>query len=238
MSVLFGLSTGINLPGDSTVQNVDGATITFWLRAVGSTIGRNYVFYAQGTTADARAQVLIDSGTGRIQLVGSSVDGAGTIAIDDATATFANGELVHIAGVFDYTGQRMALYKNGVQRFDSAAAFGGTPTSNTASSEARISSGGGADGANGRMEDIRVYRRVLGVNEILTIATAQGRDGIVDGLQHRWTCKEFATGNVTTSAFVDIGELRTVALSLNGAPQFSDGIVATPRMRQVQQMTD
>ena len=36
---------------------------------------------------------------------------------------------------------------------------------------------------NGKMDDCRVYDRALSAAEILNIFQAQGRDGIIDGLQ-------------------------------------------------------
>jgi hypothetical protein len=42
------------------------------------------------------------------------------------------------------------------------------------------------EAANGIMEDVRVYNRVLSAKEIQTIYTCKGSDGIFEGLVNRW----------------------------------------------------
>jgi hypothetical protein len=60
--------------------------------------------------------------------------------------------------------------------------------------------GAAAEHFDGILEDVRIYNRVLSANEALTIYAAQGSDGIVDGLVHRWIMNEGASGTTVSGA--------------------------------------
>jgi hypothetical protein len=232
VAVLFGTGNAINFTASASLQAVSAASLMFWIRGTAVTALRGYFAYNQSGFDDFRAGILIDAGAGRIGLLGWALDDGGGLEIDDATATIAAGELAHITGVFDFAGSRAILYKNGVQRFNSAANWGATSTPNTTGDAfiSRTTLGG----ANGVMEDVRCYNRVLGQNEVLTIYTGQGKDGIVAGLQNRWMLNEGAPGgSISTGSIVDLGVQRAVPASLTGtAPTYVTGLTA-PRARDV-----
>ena len=55
-------------------------------------------------------------------------------------------------------------------------------------------------GFNGKIEDVRIYNRALGQDELKTIHASRGHDGIVDGLVSRWLLNEGAEGITVSGA--------------------------------------
>lgn len=93
---------------------------------------------------------------------------------------------------------------------------------------------GGSRGINefmqGAMEDFRVYNRVLTQAEIETIATCDGTDGIIEGLDYWWPLNDGAPG-VSTPYPVDI--ISGATLTVRGTdPQYAEGIIRPFRRGQ------
>jgi Concanavalin A-like lectin/glucanases superfamily len=237
MSILFDGSSQTLFfgTGCASLQNVPAATLMCWVLP-SSTPDPGDIFGLAPGGADAdtdnRAYLIGNSGT--VRVVGKATDGSGGISQADGSQTFVAGELCHLTGVLDYVGNRIALYKNGVERFNVAASFGGVNTSNTTSNGGAIGGDGNGVAAffPGRMEDCRIYSRVLSINEILTIFTARGKDGIIDGLENRYMLSDQPPGvTATASNVVDIGRQRFVLNSAPGNPTFNFQMACTPRKR-------
>lgn len=235
MAVLFN-GGSFNLGAGSTaLANVSGATLTCWIRATGGTAnGDLWGFSPGGAEANSadRAYIVVSNNT--IILFGKATDGSGTQQQQSGANTFLPGELAFVAAVFNYTGNRMILYKNNTVLFDVAKTFGGVNTSNTSSNGAAIGADGDGSGARftGFGEDFRCYARALGPNEIQTIYAAQGKDQIaLADLRHRYLCNEQGSGIATsTSNLVDLGSLRRGVFQVTGTPpNFTGGLIATPR---------
>lgn len=87
-----------------------------------------------------------------------------------------------------------------------------------------VSYDSGPNYLNAQLEDIRMYNRILSLEEIQTIYQSQGVDSIIDGLIQRW---DFVSGgapasNVTTEySLVSAG----VNLSPTNNPTYQSGIL-------------
>lgn len=93
---------------------------------------------------------------------------------------------------------------------------------------------GGSRGINefmeGAMEDFRIYNRVLSQAEIETIATCDGTDGILEGLEYWWPLNDNTPG-ASTPYPIDI--INGANLTIRGtAPQYAEGIIRPFRRGQ------
>ncbi len=79
---------------------------------------------------------------------------------------------------------------------------------------------------DGLLDDLRIYDRLLSAAEILTIYTARGVDGIVDGLVARWMPNELAPG-ATVLSVVDLTGVSDG--SPENAPVYAEGVLRSRR---------
>jgi len=75
---------------------------------------------------------------------------------------------------------------------------------------------------NGALEDVRIYTRALTPDEVLTISTCTGTDGIYDGMVHRYLLTEGATTG--TGAVLDYAEGGIKATPSN-SPVYSENFL-------------
>ena len=108
-----------------------------------------------------------------------------------APAAIAINTWVHFAYTFDGTTHR--LYQNGVQ----VATATGVTMQTGAPVDIQIGNNFWNEALNGRIEDVRMYDRSLGANEVMTVYTLRGCDVIVLGLDGRWKLNEAGSGAVT-----------------------------------------
>ncbi len=208
MSVLFGNSPGSYgyVPYNTLLNTLTNAiSICCWcncttLNAAGEMIINRQVAATPGNewwslnTYNNVPRALIGNGTS-------------VTAVSDPTAITAN-TWYHLTMTFD--GTNIVLYTNGIQ------VGTGTRTMTFSSDTTGVVIGANAQGAGdtsiteffqGYIEDIRVYNKVLTVNEILTIMNCGGRDYIYQGLIFRYLLNEKSTGTTASGAgsFVDSG---------------------------------
>ncbi len=149
----------------------------------------------------------------------------GSFASHTGTLGVPTGSWTHICAVYD--GVDMRVFFNGVQDGGTTAKagvirvgaapvwIGGMPT--TPSDRPW----------DGDIDDARIYQRALSAEEILTIFTARGTDGIVDGLLSRYHLNEQPPGTVApvTANFVkDVGPSKNDGDAVGG-PIYSDSIL-------------
>ncbi len=99
------------------------------------------------------------------------------------TTVFATSAWYHI--VFVYDGTIKGAYVNGVADPAPLSLAHGANGNDTALSLG-TSTWNATQGMGGRIEDVRIYNRVLSQQECETIFNSQGSDGIVNGLIHWW----------------------------------------------------
>lgn len=78
---------------------------------------------------------------------------------------------------------------------------------------------------DGDIADVRAYSRTLSQAEIMTIYTAKGVDGIVDGLEARWPMTDIKVGTTLASSFVADTEegVGSVSSTTVDVPSNTDG---------------
>jgi len=108
-----------------------------------------------------------------------------------------------------------------------------TETSSVSSTYLEI---GGSRGINefmqGAMEDFRIYNRVLLPEEIETIATCDGTDGILEGLQYWWPLNDGALGTSNPHPIDIINGTDTLVVRGITDPTYAEGITRPFRRGQ------
>jgi hypothetical protein len=147
----------------------------------------------------------------------------------------AAGGLAHVAITVNVATKIVLFYKNGQVITAALASNLVDPTfENTNSKVASIAAADDSsrEYIDGRLEDLRVYNRVLTADEIQTIYQCQGIDGIVLGLQHRF---ELQSGPAGTSFLAisaqDSAQLQRDATVSSGNPLYAESIAPTFRRR-------
>lgn len=206
MAMTFGRNSYINIGQAWT--NLTTTTICFWVRINTLTSPSNR-FIGSADTWEIRATTDWDGGAWRFssELYSSTVTQPSPAR--STTAPVIN-TWYHIAATVTPAkfGQ---IYVNGV--LEGSGTSADNPTGTTLSLGNR--SGAPANQcANGVMEDIRVYTRVLTATEIETIYACRGSDNIVFGLQNRWLLNEGAEGATAAGA----GIIKDMAGGTTGTP--------------------
>jgi hypothetical protein len=189
--------------------------------------------YTINVGTNARFTIQYDSATPtQVQVGGRALD-ADPQRILLCPTGLSLGVWTHVIAGIDYATSTGAIYYDGVLVASGAlnGALGATQTANTNSNGGGIGiRPNGSQGMVGLIEDFRLYSRIIGPAEALTIATSKGKDGIVDGLLHRYPLNDGAPGAAMVACVGLAADERIVAAPL-GAPLFAAGI-STPRMRQ------
>jgi len=119
-----------------------------------------------------------------------------------------------------------SIYINGI--FDSTAStLSGSPPAATLNLGIRP---GGTVYFDGYLQDVRIYNRVLAADEILTIYSCEGVDGIAQGLIHRWLLNEKPIGTIASgaSSIIDIGT-GSLNMTPTNTPEYSGSILKIRR---------
>lgn len=138
---------------------------------------------------------------------------AGTLG----TATLTLGTYHHLAVVQNVTGGTRLFYVDAVLvNTIASATFSGAQ-----SGLMRIGNayGGASQAWNGALDDLRVYDRVLPLDEIQTIQATRGHDYILDGLAHWWPMNEGAEGTTIASLIDVIAGLNCTTIT--GTPSYN-----------------
>jgi len=189
----------------------DPSTVCLWFIPRGYNASYNYLI---GTADNWTARYNIS--TTKIE---ARFNQSNTLA---STSTLAVGARAHLV----FTIQRSTvgrLYFNGVEEGNNSGAS--TPTSPTT-----IGLGGrygNTDYANGDIEDVRIYNRLLGAAEIKNIYLSGGRDNIVGGLINRWgkISKGNGTDISTDSIYDETSSRQHLAKAASGNIYYRGGFL-------------
>lgn len=205
MSVLLNGASDIDIGmGRPWMQNVPGGTLMSWV-TIGVLAGTQTVIGMFGNTGTTRAKFSVN-GTGNVSSRANALDADATSSFNSTGAITTTGRF-HIACVYFFSSKSGLIYINGV--LDTAGIFANMTagnTSNTVCAQSRIGANetGTTNSWTGEIEDCRVYNRVLGSDEIMTIYSGLGKDGILTGLQARWPMSDLGVG-VAASNVIDVG---------------------------------
>jgi hypothetical protein len=200
-------SMRVNLGTDIDVlKAVGGCTLMAWINPTTVNSAQAWLSIGigppPGASANSRANFEMNS-SGGLQCGFRATD-AETAKSITVASQFSIGVWGHHAVTCNYGGTSNNLigYKNGVQTGTASATFSATTTANTNSKNAAVGSGddGAAPFANGILEDVRVYNRVLTAGEIRAIYEARGPDNIINGMQMWYLLRELSVGTAATAA--------------------------------------
>ena len=181
-----------------------------------------------GTDHTVSIWVRVDSSTGTRRPFGNTgaweMRAAGTTLTSDllqsgtlGTATLTTGVYHHLAIVQDVTNTDRFFYVDGVL-VDSVLAATFTGAQNGVMNIG-VAPGGAGQGWNGALDDLRIYNRILPLDEIQTIHACRGQDGILDSLEHHWPMNEGAEGTTTTGLIDTVAGLNCT--TINNTPQYN-----------------
>lgn len=241
------LRIGLNLPA---LNNVGGCTMCCWVDLNSLPDPAVNEFYAfcefsvgppPGTSSASRFAFEFQNRappgtTVDIGCVIRSQDADGGTEVDSAPGSAAAGKSHYAASVNYQTGE-VRIYRNGLLLTSQIADPATFTLGNTSPTNSKVAGLGSADDGSeeftdGRIEDLRVYSRILSDNEILTIFSCQGIDGIVQGLQHRFELQSGFDGLAVLSLSAQDSAFRLQdAVTLTGTPSYSPSIGPTYRRR-------
>ena len=222
----------LEMPGITSFDNVVGWSIAAWV-LVRAYNGVNLVVVdiSVGGSTNTRASILAQVGGG-ISVQARAGDGEVIRTVTSGSGLYDTGNWVHMIGTCDYTNKTLVAYINGNLVVVGGAAFTAGSTSNTPSKSAAI----GADASltsnffEGLIEDVRLYTRILTVNEAATLYATLGKDVIVQNLANRYPLNEGPDGTIPSGngSIIDIGPAPYNATPANG-PFFAPGITTQRR---------
>jgi hypothetical protein len=240
MSVLLNgtsgtLDTGTGRPW---MQNVGAGSACGWIKTVALVAGQFQTLVgAFGNTGTTRFKISIN-GTGNVTWRCNALDADATSVINSTNAVSPSAR-THIAAVVNFSTKSGIIYINGVADPSGVQVFTNMTagnTSNTACAQSAVGSreDGAANFFNGELEDVRIYNRGLGPDEIMTIFTGLGMDMISTGLQARWPMAELGQGVACTN-ITDISNNGFGGVAA-GSPTYQPGIT-TARSAYSRQIT-
>lgn len=225
----------VSLPSNSMVRNVSGACVCGWVyHASNSTNEDRLVSLSSSGAADnSRISLGIRTTNQKLYTASRTVPGDPGAVIAATGAALSINTLYHIAVNINYSAVTAAFYINGALDSTVAGDWTSGNVENAASLAGAIgaSSGGARWFYDGRIDDVRVYNRILSANELKTIFSSNGVDGIIYGMTGRYLL------NQKQSGFTCLGTesmLNQVNNSLPGTPSAGIQFIGSPlkwRMR-------
>lgn len=188
-----------------------GQSIAFWMAHNHSTGDNVGVLEKAATDSTARGWIIILFGrdAGELNIEFHHHDDVGTTSkrLIAYTDTDYSGDTAEHHYLLTYDGgtalSSTKIYVDGISQTMKVLAgyddlSGGSSLANTET--LKVSNRSGIDKLDGTLWDLRVYDRVLSADEALTIATARGADGIVDGLMMRLPMLEGGDGSAASGS--------------------------------------
>lgn len=196
------LCTVFNMPGTG---NLSGITLTAWGLLLDSDVTHMAIDISTGASSGTRAGIQVGAG-GVFRGQARSSDGDSLHTVGTPAGIMPIGPWTFMVCIIDYPADSITLYLgNGtgitVASFFGAIGFAATQTSNTVSQQTALGADANltTDSWNGFLEDIRVYNRVLSLQEVQTINACRGRDGLSNGMIHQYRFNEKGPGALVTS---------------------------------------
>lgn len=256
MSVLFSSATsdsirqGVNIP---SLNNVPGASLTCWFTANSLPPGpadpaTKYTLVSSGAgppgipplTNRSRIEIEIenDPAAGRpagFNIVCRALDSDSNSDVPGPSNTVPIGVPTFVVITVDYTSREAKVYKNGILIGSGIGAnltAGNTSPTNGDDGSIGSEDSGTPELFNGWIEDARVYSRALSANEILTMYTCEGIDGIVLGLEQRYELQSGFGGQLVSQVSPQDSARQLLNGSLpGGVPIYAPSITPTFRRR-------
>ncbi len=262
MSVGFdGVTEAINQSLDiPSLNNVSGASITCWHVTDSvppgpapdldkTCLAASSIGPPPGTSNTSRIEAELQCPDGVVanafyNIVSHILDGDPSTTISTPTGLVVLGKATHIAITANYTTRQAKIYVNGVLQVQGTLV--NSTAGNTSATNGKCGSIAAEDSCgpilpvnageffDGRIEDVRIYSKELTPEEVMTIFSCQGVDGIVFGLQQRYELQDNSPlVNVNDSSPADSAQqqLNGHVPPDNGTPAYRESITPTYRRR-------
>jgi fibronectin type 3 domain-containing protein len=193
---LDGVNDYIALPANMSVaQNASAVSLTAWVNL--SSLPASGVFRelvslsinaASPTNTSRIALSLVGDGTAADIFAGArSQDAEAQKNVTATTANLGVGTWYHVAAVFDFAGNTIKVYRNGILLVTQAVTFASPTTANTPCTNGALGAQdtGDSNYFHGALDEVKIYSRVLSTSEIERLATG-------DGLRAQWKLDEGA----------------------------------------------
>ena len=257
MSVLFmgeasldAIRQGLDIP---SLNNVPGASLACWFTMISLPPGpadpaTKYTLAGSSCgppgvpplTNRSRIEIEIDNDPGagapaHFNVVSRALDTDANSDNSSPNNTAPVGVPTFVVATVDYTSRQVKIYKNGVlilAEIGVNLTAGNTSPTNAEAGSIGTEERGDPEFFNGWIEDVRLYSRTLSADEVLTMYTCEGVDGIVFGLQQRYELQSgFPTQTVNSLSPQD-SAVRMINGSVpSGSPTYDDSITPTYRRR-------
>lgn len=212
---LFPNTQSIAIPGPITAtKNRSVLTGMCWVKLNRLPVSDDFDFlvYSDGTDSPSRMRYKIKTflgDAGAISVGGTCPDGTTALFFTEPSPSLVPDKWIHIAGAVDYAQSFAYIYVDGdlVASGKVNGTYGASQTSNTNSPRGSIGSlsGGDSEGADGLIEDVRLYS-VHSPSQIKTIASLHGKDSVRANLLHRFPLKDLPSGNISVAANIAASE--------------------------------
>lgn len=219
---------------DPVLRNAAAASISVWAYATAySATSANAVFVGRGVSRNStRTIVALAAGTnGKIVLGCRAPDTGSFVVLTSASIQVPLNTWTHIVGAYNYVGNWVGLYVNGILTDSLTTASMGVNTSDTDSLGFMVGSNGllptPSEAWTGILDDVRVYNRLLSAEEAKTIWACRGKDCLLTGLRRRYIFREKSSGS-TISTAVDHSAMQRNATPLN-SPVYAESILTFRR---------
>ena len=230
MAMTFAPESAINFGDPALFEEMENFTVSAWIYPTGwgtNSFGRiiskendpseGWLFYVNNSTATSTFNFYIYR------------------FFSDGIAIAANNSISlstwqHVAAT--YTSAAIKLYVNGVEpSYESNTAGSGILEGDTFTDLVVGNNEDYARGFDGRIEDVRIYNRVLTPAEIGGLYMAKGHDSNWTGLILRCPMREYPAGvNIGSNQLQDLTENKNHGTSRYTTTPFSEGIIV-PRRR-------
>jgi hypothetical protein len=167
-------------------------TVSFWAKSdiTNYTVSNVYAVGMYEYATNDRVWGVFINMAGDYWCVITSPDGSAPSL--ECTSRVVTNEWDHIAVTTNDNGGTWTFYYNGI----SIAVLSGPPPYTDQSSDISIGGLYGANPFNGKIDDVRIYNRVLSANEIKSLAESRSRLDITEGLVGWWPMDEGEIGSV------------------------------------------
>lgn len=227
----------LNVPGSTPYLNgSSGGTLMCWVNF--GALTSNPINFLIVPTSGGNPRMILTLSAANV--LGASIRNADADATSTlvGSGTLATGKWSHVALSYDCVGKVGSFYLNGALAGTASAAS----ASGSAFSATNNSSGGVGVAVNAgipflifTVEDVRIYSRALQSNEILSIYSNKGKDGIVFGLQARWLLNDLTAGNIISAIARDLAPSPHGIIGVQddtaAFPQYAVGIIQAPVRR-------
>lgn len=213
MSIDCNGTNGIQIPGPlSATANQAGLTCMCWIslrNLPGASGNMTPCAWATAVTTTRFGINFRSAIPGSIRIIARAGDADALSSFETSNTPLLAGVWQHIAVTLNYATANPQIFVNAVSE---PIVAGGSnlsqgTTANTNASLAKIGvtiADNVSELVNGLISDVRLYTRVLGPQEIMTIYTGLGRDTIIQGLASRYPLNDLGPG-ITVNSVANVG---------------------------------